>query len=208
MFFITFIFGLPAILLVHEVGHLIVARWFGVRVLSISVGIGREVCGFSDWRGIRWAIAAFPIGASIKLQDNTLATDSSSIKPDMLSSKSPVQRAVIYAAGPLFNLLLAFCISAVSFLLFGETALPGGYSEHPAAQIASWLSLVSIFVGIFNLLPIPPLDGGSLAFIAIEAVAKKPIPASIRTGFCIAGMLTLTVATIVIILFELPRWFF
>jgi membrane-associated protease RseP (regulator of RpoE activity) len=200
MFFIALIIGFPAILLVHEVGHLVAARWFGVRVLSISVGIGREVCGFSDGRGIRWAIAVLPIGASIKLHDNTLETEPNSLSSDMLSSKPLVQRAVICAAGPLFNLLLAFCIWALSFLLFGETAPPGGYSEHPAALIASWLSLVSIFVGIFNLLPIPPLDGGALAFIAIEAAAKKPIPAWIRTGFCRAGMLILTVAGIVILI--------
>jgi membrane-associated protease RseP (regulator of RpoE activity) len=40
--------GIPAVLLVREIGHLIAARWYGVQVLRLSVGLGPEALGFTD----------------------------------------------------------------------------------------------------------------------------------------------------------------
>ena len=205
MFVFALIFGVPATLLAHEVGHLLVARWFGVRVLGVSIGIGRELFGFSDRHGIRWALSAWPVGGSIKIHDDRTASSGS--KPDTLSSKSYAQRAAIYAAGPASNFLLALLVYGLCFLLFGEVAVPGGYSDNPAVLVACWLSYVSILVGMFNLIPIPPLDGASLAFIAFEALAKKTIPDDIMETLRMLGVIMLGVIAPLLVLVILAENF-
>jgi regulator of sigma E protease len=59
---------------VHEFGHYIVGRWFGVKVLTFSVGMGPELFHWHDKRGTRWRIGALPIGGYCKfLGDMDLA---------------------------------------------------------------------------------------------------------------------------------------
>ena len=55
---IPFLFGLSVVVFFHELGHFLVARWCGVRVLTFSVGFGPELVGFTDRHGTRWKIAA------------------------------------------------------------------------------------------------------------------------------------------------------
>jgi regulator of sigma E protease len=121
------IFGIPLVCLVHELGHLIAARWNGVQVISISVGLGRELVAFKDRRDTRWIAAALPVGSYVRIRDNgnESATTTTSALGDTLSSRSLGQRAVIYAAGPAFNIVFSVCISGLSFLLSGEPVLPG-----------------------------------------------------------------------------------
>src|ERR1700751_6194409 len=61
-----FLFVLTLVVFVHELGHFLVARWSGVRVLVFSIGFGRELAGFTDRHGTRWKIAAIPLGGYVK----------------------------------------------------------------------------------------------------------------------------------------------
>jgi membrane-associated protease RseP (regulator of RpoE activity) len=171
--------GIPIVLLVHEIGHLLAARWFGVRVLHLALGLGPEILGFTDRLGTRFLLAAFPVGASVKMlndQDASPDCKKGSRTADALSSKSLGRRVAIYAAGPLFNVLLALSIYGSSVALFGEAALvPGAHFDEPGIALASLLSAFSIFVACYQLIPIPPLDGGCLALIGIEALTGRPI---------------------------------
>src|SRR6187401_2832378 len=63
---IPFLFGLSVVVFFHELGHFLVARWCGVRVLTFSVGFGPEIVGFTDKHGTRWKIAAIPLGGYVK----------------------------------------------------------------------------------------------------------------------------------------------
>ena len=63
---IPFLFGLSVVVFFHELGHFLVARWCGVRVLTFSVGFGPELVGFTDRHGTRWKIAAIPLGGYVK----------------------------------------------------------------------------------------------------------------------------------------------
>ena len=56
--------GLLVVLFVHELGHLLAARHYGVKVLSLSVGFGPQLIGFTDNRGTSWNLRAIPIGGS------------------------------------------------------------------------------------------------------------------------------------------------
>ena len=67
--------GALTVLLFDELGHLLAARWSSVRVLSISVGLGPELIGFSDRFGTRWRIGPLPIGGYVAMQDKKKADD-------------------------------------------------------------------------------------------------------------------------------------
>jgi regulator of sigma E protease len=117
-----FLFLLGLVVFIHELGHFLVGRWCGVRVLTFSVGFGRELFGFNDRHGTRWKISALPLGGYVKFYGDMNAASA----PDMeavrgMSDKErsesfplkPVwQRALIVAAGPMANFLLAIVLLA------------------------------------------------------------------------------------------------
>ena len=181
-----------AVLFVHELGHLIVARWCGRLVLRVSVGFGPELLALTDRHGTRWVLAALPFGGCIKMNDNREGSVPA-------ACKALSQRAAIFAAGPMANLVLAGGVYGLSLALFGEGALLPSLSERPAVFIASLLSGFSIVVALFNLLPILPLDGGRLAMIGIEAVMRKPIPELLQRTLGRAGRAIMLVIPITIV---------
>src|SRR6201986_538279 len=63
---IPFLFVLTIVVFFHELGHFLVARWCGIKVLVFSVGFGPELIGFNDRRGTRWKISAIPLGGYVK----------------------------------------------------------------------------------------------------------------------------------------------
>src|SRR5467141_1029687 len=63
---LPFLFVLTIIVFVHELGHFLVARWCGIKVLVFSVGFGPELVGFNDRYGTRWKISAIPLGGYVK----------------------------------------------------------------------------------------------------------------------------------------------
>src|SRR3982074_929783 len=63
---LPFLFVLTIIVFVHELGHFLVARWCGIKVLVFSVGFGPELVGFNDRHGTRWKISAIPLGGYVK----------------------------------------------------------------------------------------------------------------------------------------------
>ena len=63
---LPFLFVLTVVVFFHELGHFLVARWCGVRVLVFSVGFGPELFGFNDRHGTRWKISAIPLGGYVK----------------------------------------------------------------------------------------------------------------------------------------------
>jgi regulator of sigma E protease len=127
---IPFLFLLTLIIFVHEMGHFLVARWFGVRVEVFSIGFGRELLGFTDRRGTRWKLAAIPLGGYVKfLGDENAASlpDQAALErmnPEERKTSLPGQsvgrRAAIIAAGPIANFILAIVIFAAIFALFGK----------------------------------------------------------------------------------------
>src|SRR5712672_57926 len=63
---IPFLFVLTVIVFFHELGHFLVARMCGIRVLVFSIGFGPELVGFNDRLGTRWKISAVPLGGYVK----------------------------------------------------------------------------------------------------------------------------------------------
>ena len=65
-YLIPFLFVLTIVVFFHELGHFLVARMCGVRILVFSVGFGPELFGFNDRYGTRWKFAAIPLGGYVK----------------------------------------------------------------------------------------------------------------------------------------------
>src|SRR6267143_252929 len=77
-YLIPFLFVLTLVVFFHELGHFLVARLCGVRVLVFSIGFGPELLGFTDRHGTRWKLAAIPLGGYVKF----LGDDNAASVPD------------------------------------------------------------------------------------------------------------------------------
>jgi regulator of sigma E protease len=127
---IPFLFVLTLVVFFHELGHFLVARWNGVKVLVFSIGFGPELFGFNDRYGTRWKISAIPLGGYVKfLGDENAASVPDQAAVAAMSEQERRQsfidqpvgpRAAIVVAGPLANFLLAIAIFAGLFMIYGK----------------------------------------------------------------------------------------
>ncbi|MEW6320971.1 MAG: RIP metalloprotease RseP [Acidobacteriota bacterium] len=124
---LAFAFVLGVLVFVHELGHFLVARWHGVRVLTFSLGFGPKLLKVQ--RGdTEYCISAVPLGGYVKMagenpQDNPTGAD------DEFLSKSKWQRFQVLMAGPLMNILLAVVLLAV--VLAQGAEVPAWLDEPP-----------------------------------------------------------------------------
>src|SRR3990167_4327957 len=65
-YLVPFLVVLTIVVFFHELGHFLVARWCGVRILTFSIGFGPELFGFNDRYGTRWKLSAIPLGGYVK----------------------------------------------------------------------------------------------------------------------------------------------
>ena len=101
----AFLFVLGVLVFVHELGHFLLARWNGVRVLTFSLGFGTKLLKVTRG-GTEYCISAIPLGGYVKMAGEN-PDDPRSGASDEFLSKSKWQRFQILIAGPLMNLLLA-----------------------------------------------------------------------------------------------------
>jgi regulator of sigma E protease len=148
---VPFLFVLTVVVFFHELGHFLVARWCGVRVLVFSIGFGPELIGFNDRHGTRWKLAAIPLGGYVKFfgdENAASVPDSATIshmnedeRRESFFFKPVGQRAAIVAAGPIANFLLAIVIFAGVFTFYGKQAAPARVETvqpNSAAQAAGF----------------------------------------------------------------------
>jgi regulator of sigma E protease len=129
-YLIPFLFVLTIVVFFHELGHFLIARLCGVRILVFSVGFGPELFGFNDRYGTRWKIAAIPLGGYVKFFGDENAASVPDLKAAAaMRADERVQsfvyqrlrnRVAIVAAGPLANFILAIAIFAAIFTFHGK----------------------------------------------------------------------------------------
>lgn len=105
---IPFVFALVVLILFHELGHYLVARWCGVKVLRFSIGFGRPLLKRTGADGTEWVLAAIPLGGYVKMlgENQDEEVDEQELRR-AFHRQSVGRRFAIVAAGPIFNLLLA-----------------------------------------------------------------------------------------------------
>src|SRR5688572_15293595 len=111
------IFCLGLVVVVHELGHLLMAIKLGVRVERFTVGFGPELFGWTSRRKIRYSICAIPLGGMVKLAGEF--QDDRSNSPDEFFSQPWYRRNLIALAGPLMNYALAFVLFAFVAAVWG-----------------------------------------------------------------------------------------
>jgi regulator of sigma E protease len=110
----AFLFVLGVVIFVHELGHLIVARAFNVRVLAFSLGFGKRIWGFkrgeTDYR-----LSLIPLGGYVKLGGEH--PEEATSDPRDFVNRPRWQRILVYLAGPAMNVVLAVVLIAVVFMI-------------------------------------------------------------------------------------------
>lgn len=130
---IAFLLVIGPLVFIHEMGHYLVGRWFGVHAETFSIGFGKELFAWHDKRGTRWRLAAFPLGGYVKFAgDMNAASQSDPAWLEMpphernrtFQSKSVGKRALIVLAGPLVNLIFAALVLGGFAYAYGENVTP------------------------------------------------------------------------------------
>jgi len=129
-YIVPFLFVLTIVVFFHELGHFLVARRCGVKVLTFSIGFGPEILGFFDRYGTRWKISAVPLGGYVKFfgDENAASVPDQETVAQMTEAEKAVSfvhqrvspRAAVVAAGPIANFILAIAIFAGIFMLYGK----------------------------------------------------------------------------------------
>ncbi len=143
MWIVGFLLVLGPLVTLHELGHYLVGRWFGVKADAFSIGFGKELTGWTDRRGTRWKIAAIPLGGYVQFKGDmnpaSMPNPNAPIEFDTLQCKPLWQRALIVLAGPATNLLVAVAIFAAFNFAYGKVEAHnevGSFAEVSAARDA------------------------------------------------------------------------
>jgi regulator of sigma E protease len=143
---VAFALVIGPLIFVHELGHYLVGRWFGVQAEAFSIGFGREIAGWTDRRGTRWKLGMLPLGGYVKFAGDmgpASAADPAWLqlpaeeRARTFQGKPVWQRALIVAAGPAVNFILAILILAGFAATYGEARTPAaveGVVPNSAAQ--------------------------------------------------------------------------
>ncbi len=130
---LAFVAVIGPLVFVHELGHYLVGRWFGVKAEAFSIGFGPELAAWVDKRGTRWRIGAFPLGGYVRFKGDMNAASQTdpawlqlpaSERAESFPAKPLWQKAAIVAAGPFINFLFAILILSTFAFVYGESRTP------------------------------------------------------------------------------------
>ena len=127
---IPFITVICVLVFVHELGHYLIAKHFGVKIEAFSIGMGKELWGKTDKHGTRWKISAIPVGGYVIMfgdKDPSSSPNAEDIKQMTeeeksvsLFGKKPWQRILVSFGGPFANIIYAFVAVFFVYILFGN----------------------------------------------------------------------------------------
>ena len=217
MTYLTTIFIIGLLILVHEWGHLLAARWARIPVARFSIGFG-PVLWFWHKGGVEYCVSLVPLGGYVMPRFES---------EEEFLRIAPGRRIVMWLGGPAANLVLAglglmVCAAAAGrwsprallvdpwiqvaagavhiamvlpsiFLhpegLSGIIGIVAAGKSFVATGVVSSLRfgvLLSLNLAVFNLLPLPPLDGGKIICCLLEKINRRL--ASLHTRFAVVGI--------------------
>jgi len=130
---LAFLCAIGPLVFIHEMGHYLAGRLFGVKAEAFSIGFGREIAGVTDSRGTRWKFGWLPLGGYVRFAgDINVASQPdpawlalpAAERMQTFQAKPLWQRAIIIAAGPAINLILAVLILAGFAYTYGVDRTP------------------------------------------------------------------------------------
>lgn len=133
LYILAFLLVIGPLVFVHELGHYAAGRFFGIKADAFSIGFGREIAGHTDKRGTRWKFGWLPLGGYVKFAGDMNPAGQPS--PEWLAlpaaeraktfqAKPVWQRAIVVAAGPVTNFVVAILILATFAMIYGVDRTP------------------------------------------------------------------------------------
>lgn len=179
---LSFVFALGVIIVVHEAGHLLVAKAFDVRVLTFSVGFGRKL--WSTQRGeTEYRVSAIPLGGYVRLGGESIE-EATGNDPREFLSKPRWQRILVYLAGPAMNVILAIAIFAGLFMVGIEagnpTSMPSviGVIEPGSSGAAAGFQKGDEILEVAG----KPVENWMQVIIELTTRGGKPVPIKFKRG--------------------------
>ncbi|MFN3649880.1 MAG: site-2 protease family protein [Armatimonadota bacterium] len=168
---VIFVITLGILVAIHEWGHFIASKASGVHVYEFALGFGPKLLTYMRRGGTEYTIRAFPLGGFVNPKG---MQPDDPITPDGLNGRRPAERALVYLAGPLMNMILAVTVLCASGWLFGTydrtTVLVG--QVKPKSE-ATRLRVVSV-----DGQPVPNHPQGLRVGDRIVAVQGEPVSKS------------------------------
>lgn len=178
------IFGIIATVLtllivvgLHEIGHLIAARYFGVKVRRISIGFGKPLF-ISKKNNIEWVWSLWPFGGYVQLLNTRIEKVPEEEQHYSFDKKPIYVRFIILISGILFNLVVAWLCFVLIFLI--------GFKQYPAiiktvlpnsVTAAANLKAGDRIIALNNK---PTLSIKTLAIRLINNIGKEDVPVTIK----------------------------
>lgn len=142
LFLACLIFLMGIVIVIHELGHYLAGRCFGVAVESFAVGFGRPMAEFRDKRGTRWRLNWIPLGGFVSFIDRQSLDEAGpdGAKPQGVpfDEIGPLKKIAVSLAGPFANFVLAAVIFSASVGVHGVTVqvvkVAGTIAGSPAEQ--------------------------------------------------------------------------
>jgi regulator of sigma E protease len=137
---LAFVVAIVVLVVFHEYGHYMVARWCDVKVLRFSVGFGNVIWSRAGKDGTEWALSAIPLGGYVKMLDEREGDVAPHELRQAFNRKPVLQRMAIVVAGPLANLLLAVVLYWALFM-YGVPGVKPVLGDIPLGTPAAVASL-------------------------------------------------------------------
>ncbi|MEP3420146.1 MAG: RIP metalloprotease RseP [Erythrobacter sp.] len=146
MYFAGFLLVLGPLVTVHELGHYLVGRWLGVKAETFSVGFGNELIGRTDKHGTRWKLSWLPLGGYVQFKGDmnpaSIPNANAPIEParhdGSFQSATLWRRALIVAAGPVTNLIVAIGIFAAFYAIIGNPVVAGDEDSRMVGEFGEY----------------------------------------------------------------------
>ena len=124
IYFISILLTIFLVVGVHEFGHFLVAKLSGIKVLRFSIGFGKPLYTFHDQSGTEYVIALIPLGGYVKMLDEHEGAVSKN-ELHLAYNRQPLYKKIaVVIAGPLFNVILAFLLYWLIFMVGFVSAIP------------------------------------------------------------------------------------
>jgi regulator of sigma E protease len=146
---LLFVVVLSFIVFIHELGHFLPARYYGIKVDTFSIGFGKEIFGWTDTKGTRWKFSWIPLGGYVKFLGDADAASTSvdkllaeEDKLNCLHYRPVKERVIVSFGGPAANYLLAIVLFFSVFFFSGQPEMSSkidSFIENSPAQSAGLL---------------------------------------------------------------------
>ncbi len=162
----------------HEFGHFIVARLCGVKVLRFSLGFGKVIYSHTGKDGCEYALSLIPLGGYVKMLDKREGVVDEKDLSQEFSTQIVWKRLAIVAAGPIFNIVLAFVLYYVTFLMGVSAIKP--YVTAVEEQSISWNAGLRNNDLILKIADNETIDWEDASYEFIQQIGESSVPVQVK----------------------------